>query len=226
MVELRREHQHQLSALEDKVLGMGSRILDQLDEAIRALGDRDVERAEAVIRADDHIDRTYQEVEKALFDTIALQAPVAGDLRLVSALIHTNLHLERMGDLCVNVAKLTRLMVDYPADEELMAQVREMAVHAKGLLQRCLDAFAARDLELVRTLPGLDDPLDRLNKGLFRRLVDLAARDETRLDWAMRMVLVARYMERIGDHSVDIGEQLAFLITGEYIDLEPSGPLP
>jgi phosphate transport system protein len=225
MEELRRDHRGKLSHLEDTILEMGNLVLEMVAEAMAALAERDCDRAEAAIRMDDRVDASYREVEQGVFNTLALQAPVATELRLCSALLHTDLHLERMGDLCVNIAKFTLLVRDFPEDPTLMAQLQEMGGHARKLITRALEAFARRDLDLVNTLPELDDPLDKLNKGLFRRLVQLAANDETRLDWAMRMVLVARYLERLGDHAVDIGEQVIFLVTGDYVELASNSPL-
>lgn len=224
MVELRREYRGRLSQLEDRLLEMGNRVLDMVSEAMSALADGDVQRGAAVIRADDRLDRMYAAMQEEIFTTMALQAPVASELRLLGALLHANIHLERMGDLCVNIGKFVRLTEDLPTDPELMAQLLDMGQHARRVIARSLEAFARRDVDMVMELPELDDPLDRLNKGLFRRLVQLAAADETRLDWAMRMVLVARYLERLGDHAVDIGEQAIFAVTGEAVELASNSP--
>jgi phosphate transport system protein len=151
---------------------------------------------------------------------------VASELRLVAALLHVNVHLERMGDVCVNIAKFVKLVGDFPGEDELLRQIHEMGEHGKRVARRALEAFSARDLEAAYELPAMDDPLDQLNKGLFRRLVALAASDETRLDWAMRMVLVARNLERFGDHAVDIGEQAVFAVTGRMIELSSNSPTP
>ncbi len=224
MEQLCREYRGQLSELEDRLLEMGSRVLDMVSAAMSALEERDTERAAAVIRADDRLDRLYGMLQSEVFTTMALQAPVASELRLLGALLHANIHLERMGDLCVNIAKFVQLIGDLPADAQLMAQLQEMGQHARRVIARSLEAFAHRDVDTAMQLPELDDPLDRLNKGLFRRLVKLAAADETRLDWAMRMVLVARYLERLGDHAVDIGEQVVFAVTGETVELASNSP--
>lgn len=214
MAELRRSFHERLDALEDEVLGMGQAVLRMLDDVMAALVSRSARQAEAVIAADDVIDTIYAEVQEGVLTALALEAPVASDLRLVSALIHTSLHLERVGDLCVNIAKLAKLTMDLPADPTLTKEVQEMGEHARRVVDRCLQSFARRDAALARELNALDDPLDRLNRGLFRRLVQLAASDEERLDWAFATVLVARYLERIGDHAVDIGAQVEFVVTG------------
>jgi phosphate transport system protein len=223
-MKLRREYRQELSGLEDRLLSMGARVLDMLTESVEALGTQDVERAEAVIRADDLLDAQYEDVHDHILSTIALQAPVATQLRLLSAFLHCNIHLERMGDLCVNIAKIVTLIDTDADDPELMAQVQEMAQHAKRVIERSLEAFAKRDLDVVAELPLLDDPIDKLNRGLFKRMVRLAIADEAALDWAMRMVLVSRYLERMGDHAVDIGEQVYFVVTGHNIELASNSP--
>jgi phosphate transport system protein len=211
---LRLQYREQLAGLEDRLLAMGGGILDMLEEAMTALADRDLLRADAVVRADDRLDAESRALQDTIMRTLALQAPVASDLRLVAAFFHVNLHLERMGDLCVNIAKAARAERPDADDPQVRAQVVDMAHHARRVVEAALDAFARRDLAVARSLPELDDPLDVLNRSIFRRTAQLAA-DEAALDWALRLVLVARYLERLADHAVDIGEQTVFAVTGE-----------
>lgn len=225
MPKLRREYRESLSELEDQILSMGGRVQEMLSEAMEALAHHDEERAAAVIRADDLLDEAYFEVQETVLTMIALQAPVASHLRLLAGFLHCNIHLERMGDLCVNIAKIVTLIDAESEDPELMAQVQEMAQHGRRVISRALDALAKRDLDLIASLPELDDPIDQLNRGLFKRIVKVAAADESALDWAMRMVLVARYLERMGDHAVDIGEQAYFMITGDAIEMASNSPV-
>lgn len=225
MPQLRREYREGLSGIEDAILAMGARVIEMLGEAMEALAQHDEERAAAVIRADDLLDEQYEEVHENILTLLALQAPVATELRLLSAFLHSNIHLERMGDLCVNIAKIVTLVDPTAGDPELMAQVQDMAQHARRVINRSLEALAKRDMDLVATLSDLDDPIDRLNRGLFKRMVKLAIAEEAKLDWAMRMVLVSRYLERMGDHAVDIGEQVHFVVTGENIELASNSPI-
>jgi phosphate transport system protein len=224
MPKLRREYREGMSGLEDRILTMGNRVLEMLGEAMEALADHDEAKADVVIRADDVLDELYEDVHETILTLIALQAPVATELRLLSAFLHANIHLERMGDLCVNIAKIVSLVEPDNEDTELMAQVQEMAQHARRAIERALEALAKRDLDIVMELPALDDPIDKLNRGLFKRLVRLSIAEESRLDWAMRMVLVSRYIERLGDHAVDIGEQVYFIVTGKNIELASNSP--
>jgi phosphate transport system protein len=217
--ELRHQYHQRLAELEDRLLGMGHAVLDMLDEVMIALREGDSDRAAAVIRADNDVDQRYREVQGCVYTLLARQAPVAGDLRLLTATMHANIHLERMGDLCVNIAKLLTLAGAQSPDPDLGAQLEEMGTRAARIIRQSLDAFAGRDPDSARRLDRLDDPIDRLNKGLFQRLETLAASDERQLRWAIGMVLVARSLERLADHAVDIGGQVIFAVTGEFVEL-------
>ncbi len=164
------------------------------------------------------LDRTLWEILR----TLALEAPVAKDLRLLAGVLHVNSHIERMGDLCVNMARFVKLAGHDQPDPEIQSTLTEMGEHARNLLATALGCFARRDVELAERLPIIDQPLDELNELVFRQLESLpAGPGSSPGPWASRMVLVARYLERIGDHSVDIGEQVVFIVTGEVRELVP-----
>ena len=217
---MRATFEARLEGLEAKLLQMGQLVQRQLERALEALASSDLGLADEVMVRDDDVDRIYVEVEQEILRTLALQAPVARDLRLVAAVLHVNSHLERMGDLCVNMAKFVRVTADYPPVPEIQATLAEMGGHAQKLIAAAMTAFARRDVALAETLPRLDEPLDRLNQQIFRQ-IERAADDDRALEWAARMVLVARYLERLGDHSVDIGEQVSFVVTGEVREFLP-----
>jgi phosphate transport system protein len=140
---------------------------------------------------------------------------VATDLRLVSAILHINLHLERIGDQGVNVAKIALATMDLPRSEIILSHLQEMADTVTGMVRTAIDAFLRRDLELCMRLPRMDDPVDALNRGMYRQVVALAD-DPLRLEWGIQMNVVARQLERVGDNAVDVGEQVGFLLTGEF----------
>jgi phosphate transport system protein len=140
---------------------------------------------------------------------------VATDLRMISAIIHINLHLERIGDMAVNIAKIYRSVAELPTNATILQQIREMDDVVRPMIRVALEAFSHRDLELCLKLPEMDDPVDRLNLGMYEEVAALAA-DPAALDWGLRMNMVARQLERVGDHAVDIGEQVGFLLTGEF----------
>ncbi len=214
MPELRRNFHEHLRVLEDDILGMGQRVLRMLAGAMAALQRRRGDEADAVIAADDQVDAVYRATQESVLTMLALEAPVASELRLVTALMHTSIRLERVGDLCVNIARYARQSGELAGDAEVRRVLEEMGTHARRLLERSLQSLAHRDVALALQLAELDDPLDRLNAGLPPRLVQLGAGDAQRLDWAFHTVLVGRYLERIGDHAVAIGQQVVFYASG------------
>ncbi len=177
---------------------------------------------------DDRVDGAYMDTQAQVLNLLALQAPVAGDLRLVSAILHANVHTERMGDLCVNIAKFVMNRHPYPSDTPMLQRVDEMGERALEMLDLALSAFAQRSVTLAEQLPEKDEVLDRLNRGMIGDLKEYIA-DEQSFEWASLLLLVARYLERFGDHAVDIGEQIAFLVTGvfrEFTDASHPEQLP
>jgi phosphate transport system protein len=213
--------EQRLEGLEAKLHQMGQMVQSQLDRTLEALSSRDTVLANEVIVRDDAIDTAYREVEEEILRTLALQAPVAKDLRLVAGVLHINSHIERMGDLCVNMAKFVRIVRDYPPVPEIQTTLLEMGSVAQKMVTAAMTCFARRDVELAERLPIMDQPLDRLNAQIFNQ-IERAAEDDSTLEWASRMILVSRYLERLGDHSVDIGEQVVFIVTGEVRELVPS----
>ncbi len=186
-----------------------------IGRAIEALATRNDAVASDVIAGDDELDRRYMDVERRILDLLATQTPVASDLRLVSAMMHINLHLERVGDMAVNIAKIARATGDLPRSDTILTQLQEMADVVRPMLRTAVEAFVRRDLDLCMRLPEMDDPVDRLNRGMYREVAELAD-DPAKLEWGIRMNVVARQLERVGDHAVDIGEQVGFLLTGEF----------
>jgi phosphate transport system protein len=211
--------EQRLADLEAKLLQMGRLFQAQYDRTLRALAGSDTTLADQVIREDEQLDRICIEIEEEILRTLALEAPVAKDLRLVAGVLHVNLHLERMGDLCVNIARFIRLTASYPPAPRIHATLAEMGERARGLVSAALTCFARRDTELAERLPLMDQPIDELNERIFGEIERVSG--DPGLEWASRMVLVARYLERIGDHAVDIGEQVVFIVTGRVAELVP-----
>jgi phosphate transport system protein len=219
---VRTTFEQRLDGLEAKIGQMGQLVRSQLDRTLAALATSDEDIADAVIRRDQLLDANYVEVEEEILRTLALEAPVARDLRLVAGVLHVNSHIERMGDLCVNMARFVKLAGHDQPDPGVQSTLVEMGEHARKLVAAALECFARRDVELAERLPIMDQPLDELNERVFRQLESLPAeRGSSPGPWASRMVLAARYLERIGDHSVDIGEQVVFIVTGEVRELVP-----
>jgi phosphate transport system protein len=210
--------QEELDQLEATLQEEGALVLRVLRGALNALAQRDVELADDVIAFDDDVDRRYVHIEETVQSLLARQTPVATDLRLVLALLHTNLHLERMADYAVTIAKLTKLVADVEGDAALMQTLQEMGERAEEMIRVALDSLANRDLTAAESLVDLDELIDRSNRRFVERVVEVVGEPGLR-EWVLRMVLVSRTLERIGDHAVDIGEQVAFLVTGEFHEL-------
>jgi phosphate transport system protein len=207
--------QEELDQLEASLQEEGALVLRTLRGALNALAQRDVELADDVISFDDDVDRLYLHIENEVESLLARQTPVATDLRLVLALLHVNLHLERMADYSVTIAKLTKLVADVEPDAMLLLSLQEMGERAEEMIRVALDSLANRDLEAAESLVDLDELIDRSNRRFVERVVEIVAEPGLR-EWVLRMVLVSRTIERIGDHAVDIGEQVAYLLTAEF----------
>ena len=204
-----------LDRIEAQLQEEGQRVVSAIHGAVRALQERDVELADEVIAFDDQIDGLFLGIEESIQSLLALQTPVARDLRLLLAMLHINLLLERTADGCVTVAKLTQLVASAEPDPALVDVLTEMGDRAEEMVRVALDSFAKRDLHGAESLVDLDELIDRANRRFVERLVDVMAEPELR-EWGLRMVVVARTIERIGDRAVDIGEQTAYLITSEF----------
>jgi phosphate transport system protein len=229
MVEVRKKFHEELAALEAEVDELGLEAAEAVRLAVDGLIRRDQGQLDRVIAGDDPIDEKYMDVERRIFDCLATQTPVASDLRLLSALTHINFHLERVGDQAVNIAKIAEATAKLPPQDTILVRLQEMADVVVRMLRTAIDAFSRRDLELAQKLPVMDDPVDDLNRGMYRQVVALAA-DPAALEWGIRMNVVARALERVGDNAVDIGEQVAFLLTGEFQEFtdasHPDAPPP
>jgi phosphate transport system protein len=216
----RTHFQEELEQLERSALGGLDLVAQALDRALETVCNQDVELASMVIADDDRIDGRYLEVHQGVLSLLALQAPVAGDLRIVAALLHVIKHVERMGDQCVNMAKLVPLDgYEPPAEQSLLDLIQRMGDHARQQVVQCGQAFARRDVAMAQDLVRQDDIIDELNREVFRRALELGDEIDRR-EWAMHMMLVGRCIERIGDNAVDIGEQTAFVVTGLFREFE------
>lgn len=212
----RAHFQEQLAELEARTMGGLDLVVMQLDRVLDALEHQDVELASFVIADDDRLDGRYLEVHQGILSLLALQAPVAGDLRVVAALLHVILHMERMGDQCVNICKLIPLLGhEPPVQDEIMQRILSMGRCARDETVLARRAFQERDIGLAHDLVRQDREVNRLNREVFALAIELGTDVDVR-EWAMAMVMVARALERIGDNAVDVGEQTAFVVTGLF----------
>ena len=226
MPEARAHFRNELARLESQALGGLDLVVQSLDRALETVEHRDIELASMVIEDDDRIDGRYLEVHQGVLSLLARQAPVATDLRVIAALLDVIKHVERMGDQCVNIAKLVPLDGrEPPADARMLHNLAEMGQQARRQVVQCRQAFERRDVALAQDLVRQDDEIDRLNRDCFHLALEIGD-DPDRREWAMHMMLVARCIERIGDNAVDIGEQVAFVVTGlfrEFSDASTPG---
>ena len=212
---MRRTFQEDLARLEADLQEEGQCVLRALRGAMSALRVRDTELADDVIAFDDEIDGLCTRIETGVQTLLARQTPVASDLRLVLAVLKINLHLERMGDYCVTIAKYVKLTHGLEPERRMAEGLEEMGERAEQMTRVALDSFSARDMFAAESLGDLDELIDRANRRAHDDVLALAG-DETLREWALRMLFVSRCLERIGDHAVDIGEQTVYLISGEF----------
>jgi phosphate transport system protein len=223
---LRTTFQDELDLLEATLQEEGSLVLRALRGALNALENRDHELADEVIAFDDDVDERYVRIEEGVQSLLARQTPVASDLRLVLAILHINLHLERMADYCVTIAKLSNLVPEVEPTPRFIEGFEEMGSRCEEMIRVALDAFGDRDLAAAESLVELDELVDRANRRVVERILELGGAERMR-EYGLRMVLVSRALERIGDHAVDIGEQIAFLLTAQFREFtDASHPQP
>jgi phosphate transport system protein len=223
MAESTRLHyQEELEALEERALGGLDLVVETLNRTLEAVEHSDIELAQHVVADDDRIDGRYLEVHQSILTLLARQAPVATDLRLISALLHLMKSVERMGDQCVNIAKITRSNQGLPSSQRICDLITEMGDLVRPMIRTAIEAFVRKDLDEARLLPAMDEPVDRINANMYREAVEVSG-DKAMLEWATKMILVSRALERIGDQSVDFAEQTAYLITGDRLAFDEAG---
>jgi phosphate transport system protein len=224
---MREQFRQELKAVHSEVVDILLTVAQQTRGAVDSLVRGDIEQAEVVIARDGEIDTRCVRVEERVLETIATQFPVARDLRLLQSLAFMAIHIERMADLAVNIAKATKRTAGRRGPQTLYDLIQAQGNLVYRVLDAAREALANRDLELALKLPELDEPIDHLYKQFFRELARL--HDEEDIEWASCMVLASRYLERIADNAVDIGERIAYLITGDrdlYAADNPSGSEP
>jgi phosphate transport system protein len=216
MQETRHQFHESLKELEQQTLGGLDIVVQQLDRALESVRDQNVELAEIVVADDDRIDGRYLEVHQGVLSLLALQTPVAGDLRIVAALLQVIRCIERMGDQCANIAKLVSLSgYEAPKDKGIVDTIERMGQLARSQVTEAKEAFATRNVAIAKDLVSLDGEINRLNREVINRAVDIGDDLEVR-EWAMFMILVARCLERIAGNTVDIAEQTVFIVTGLF----------
>lgn len=215
MTDQRPDFHAALRSLEETTLDMAERVEGMVEMAVRSLVKSEERLVSQVISSDDAVDDIYMEIRARWMHIMARQQPMGRDLRMMAAILEMNNTLERMGDQSVNIAKIARATAGLPREETILAKLREMMDLLKPMIRTAIDAFVRRDAEECRLLPAMDVPVDVLNRSMWKHVV-ACGHDPQLLEWATRMILVSRALERVGDQAVDIGEQVAFLMTGDH----------
>jgi phosphate transport system protein len=222
MADTRSHFHEELESVEQALLGVADQAERMVEMAVDAFTEGDLGAADEVIALDNIIDRTYLDVHNRWMNLMARQQPMASDLRRMSMLLHMNTTLERMGDQTVNIAKMSHATAGLPRVEKIAEELREMGDLVRAMVRTGIEALVRRDADEARLLPAMDEPVDRLNRDMYQEVVR-AGSDPERLEWAIKAMMVSRALERVGDQVVDIGEQLAFLLTGEMAEFDEAG---
>jgi phosphate transport system protein len=216
MEKLQRHFQDQLDVLSEKVLVMGGLVEETIGNVLSALVNRDSELARRVIRDDEKVDRLDLEIDQIGMEILGLHQPVARDLRFVITAMKITNDLERVADLCTNVAERA---IELNAEPQLkpFIDIPMMARRAQQMVRGALDAFVSRDPSAGRAVIAMDDDLDERMEQVFRELLTFMVEDPKTITRALRLMFVAKYFERMGDQATNIGEQIVFMAEGRVI---------
>lgn len=216
---MRRDFHADLDGLVHQLVDTATVCDEMLDGALAALATPGAPDADAVVARDDEVDSAYQAIQDTALSLFARQAPVASDLRLLAAILRASIHVERLGDYAASVARTARRVDELDEDADIVATLRAMGAAAIQVSQAAMRSLTDRDVDLARRLPTLDDKVDSRYFEVFHTLVRRAGRDDRYMEWATNMIIVARSIERYGDHAVDIGEQTIYAVTGGFVEL-------
>ncbi len=213
---LRKSFHEELDEIQRNVLTMGRITRQAIENAVKVVVDCDVVLADEVIAIDDKVDKLNYDIEEHTMLIIARQAPVASDLRLCWTTMYIALHLERMADLAVNMAKGVKRVCPVGVVAEVIEHMDAMGQQTLVLVDTCLKAFDEKNLEIAGKLIEMDDVIDRMHKSIFDQLSKYQSNES--IEWIGSILLASRYLERIADHCVDIAERINYLVTGQIPD--------
>jgi len=213
---MQRHFDEELNQLKEKLLRMSSLAEKAISSSIKALIDRDDELALQVAKSDDPINMLEIEIEEFCLKLLALHQPQAGDLRFIIAAMKINNDLERIGDLAVNIAKITKYLIKIPVVKSL-SEISDMAKAAQRMLKDSLDSFVNKDAQLAKDVCRRDDEVDDMNKKIFMDFLRSVSQDEKTVERAVDLILIAKNFERIADHSTNICEDVIYLVEGKNI---------
>jgi phosphate transport system protein len=211
-----KQYEKELKALREKILAMGNRLVDMIDQTMHALVERDSALAKEMIEFDHEINRLEVEIDEMSLNIIALRQPAAGDLRFITLALKVTTDLERMGDLCVNIAERTLELNEEPQLKPYL-DLPKMAEVTMSMIRDSLEAFLRRDDQLATQVMVRDDEVDQLNVQVFRELLTFMLEDPKTITRATRLIFISKYLERMADHATNIGEMVIFMVKGKDI---------
>lgn len=214
MEEMRKSFHHDLDDVVQEMQRLAATVIENIPRATQVLLDQDMEGAEYLIMADDEIDARCVELEERCYQLLALQQPVAGDLRQIITTVRMIAEVERSGDLCVNICKAARRVYGHELDPKLRGFITKMGEQAQVLYREAMEAYSAKDGALAAAIDDMDSYLDELHRQFIQVIFECHAAGRCDLHVAVQLALVARFYERIGDHAVNIGEKVRYLATG------------
>jgi phosphate transport system protein len=214
MVELRKQFHHQLQTVSDELIRIGASVVEAIPRATHVLLDQDLEGAEYLVRSDDEIDSRSIDLEERCFELLALQAPVATDLRSIIATIKIIGELERSADLCVNISKAARRIYGHELNPKLRGLLHRMGEQAQFLMATSVESYNDRNASKAAALDDMDSYLDGLQREFVQAIFESHAEQGVDLQVAVQLAMIARFYERIGDHAVNIGERVRYMVTG------------
>jgi phosphate transport system protein len=211
-----KQYEKELKALREKILAMGNRLVDMIDQTMQALVERDSLLAKEMIEFDHEINRLEVEIDEMSLNIIALRQPAAGDLRFITLALKVTTDLERMGDLCVNIAERALELNEEPQLKPYL-DLPKMAEATMSMIRDSLEAFLRRDDQLAIQVTVRDDEVDQLNVQVFRELLTFMLEDPKTITRATRLIFISKYLERMADHATNIAEQVIFMVKGKDI---------
>jgi phosphate transport system protein len=213
---MQRHFHEELDALKQTLLAMGGLVEDQIRRVMRALVERDDEQAKDVIARDREVNAYENEIDEKCVELLALHQPAAGDLRFLTTAMKIVTDLERIGDQAVNIAQRALELNNEPQLKPYIDLPR-MAEKAQAMVKESLDAFVARDTALARRVRAEDEAVDALNHQIFRELLTFTMADPTTIPRAIRLILIARFLERVADHATNIAEMVIYLVESRMV---------
>jgi phosphate transport system protein len=213
----RTHFEQQLDKLTGRLVAMSRLIEKMIENAMDAVRERDAAKAEAIVLGDREIDATEVEIEEACVELMALQQPMAGDLRRLVAILKINNDLERIGDHAVNIAQATQRLIGRNSDWSLPIELSEAAVIADDMLRDVLDAFVQHDADKARSVLQRDDRVDQLYESHMRSMITMMMESPRRIGVALSLIFIASNIERVADLATNIGEDVVYLVEGKTI---------